>query len=140
MRDAIVVETKTFNPMEAGADRGLSDPRRRQVEASLGRLGLDRLPLYLAHEFDPDVPQEETLQAFDELVRTGKVGAVGASNFSAEQLAEALGLSELEGLARYEWCRTPSPSSTTATPRTSSPCATSTGSATRRSGRSRAAG
>ena len=41
------------------------------------RLGLDRLPLYLAHEFDPGVPQEETLQAFDELVRAGKVGAVG---------------------------------------------------------------
>jgi aryl-alcohol dehydrogenase-like predicted oxidoreductase len=104
VRDAIVIETKTFNPMEVGADRGLSRDRiRRQVEASLRRLGLERLPLYLAHEFDPDVPQEETLQAFDELVRADKVGAVGASNFSAEQLAEAVELSELEGLARYEW-------------------------------------
>jgi 1-deoxyxylulose-5-phosphate synthase len=103
VRDAIVVETKTFNPMEEGADGGLSRTRiRRQVEASLGRLGLERLPLYLAHEFDPDVPQEETLGAFDELVRAGTVGAVGASNFSAEQLAEALELSALEGLARYE--------------------------------------
>ena len=102
-RDTIVVETKTYNPMHEGADRGLSRTRiRRQVEASLGRLGLERLPLYLAHEFDPDVPPEETLGAFDELVRAGTVGAVGASNFSAEQLAEALELSALEGLARYE--------------------------------------
>ena len=104
VRDAIVVETKTFNPIEEGADRGLAGTRvRRQVESSLARLGLERLPLYLAHDFDPDVPQEETLRAFDELVRGGKVGAVGASNFTAEQLAEALELSELEGLARYEW-------------------------------------
>jgi aryl-alcohol dehydrogenase-like predicted oxidoreductase len=104
VRDAIVVETKTFNPTEEGGDRGLSRSRiRRQAETSLRRLGLDRLPLYLAHSFDPDVPQEETLGAFDELVREGKVGAVGASNFSAEQLAEAVEISELEELARYEW-------------------------------------
>jgi 1-deoxyxylulose-5-phosphate synthase len=103
VRDTIVVETKTYNSMAEGADRGLSGSRvRRQLEASLERLGLERLPLYLAHEFDPDVPQEETLGVFDELVRAGKVGAVGASNFTAEQLAEALELSTLEGLARYE--------------------------------------
>jgi len=103
VRDTIVVETKTYNPMAEGADRGLSGSRvRRQFEASLERLGLERLPLYLAHEFDPDVPQEETLGVFDELVRAGKIGAVGASNFTAEQLAEALELSTLEGLARYE--------------------------------------
>lgn len=103
VREAIVVETKTYNPMAEGADRGLSGSRlRRQLEASLDRLGLERLPLYLAHEFDADVPQEETLGAFDELVRAGKVGAIGASNFTAEQLAEALELSALEGLARYE--------------------------------------
>jgi aryl-alcohol dehydrogenase-like predicted oxidoreductase len=104
VRDAIVIETKTFNPVEEGADHGLAGARiRRQVETSLRRLGLERLPLYLAHSFDPDVQQEETLGAFDELVRSGKVGAVGASNFTAEQVAEALELSELGGLARYEW-------------------------------------
>jgi 1-deoxyxylulose-5-phosphate synthase len=104
VQDAIVVETKTFNPMEKGADHGLSPDRiRRQLDASLGRLGLERVALYMAHAFDPDVSQEETLRAFDGLVRAGKVGAVGASNFSAEQLAEAVELSELEGLARYEW-------------------------------------
>jgi len=104
VRDAIVVETKTFNPLEEGADRGLGRARiLRQAEASLRRLGLERIPLYLAHDFDPDTPTEETLLAFDELVRAGKVGAVGASNHTAEQLAEALELSELEGLTRYEF-------------------------------------
>jgi aryl-alcohol dehydrogenase-like predicted oxidoreductase len=104
VRDRVVVVTKTFNPMSEGADRGLSRGRiRRQVVTSLERLGLDRLPLYMAHDFDPDVPQEETLGAFDQLVRDGTVGAVGASNFTAEQVAEALELSSLEGLTRYEW-------------------------------------
>jgi aryl-alcohol dehydrogenase-like predicted oxidoreductase len=104
VRDAITVETKTFNPMTEVADRGLSRNRiRRQVESSLERLGLERLPLYMAHDFDRDTPQEETLATLDELVREGKVGAVGASNFTAEQLAEAVEISELEGLTRYEW-------------------------------------
>ena len=104
VRDRVVIATKTFNPMAEGADRGLAAGRiRRQVETSLQRLGVERVPLYLAHAFDPDVAQEETLTAFDELVRRGTVGAVGASNFTAEQLAEALALSSLEGLARYEW-------------------------------------
>jgi aryl-alcohol dehydrogenase-like predicted oxidoreductase len=99
-----VIVTKTFNPMAEGDDRGLSRPRiRRQVLTSLERLGVERLPLYMAHAFDPDTPQEETLTAFDELVREGTVGAVGASNFTAEQVAEALELSALEGLTRYEW-------------------------------------
>jgi aryl-alcohol dehydrogenase-like predicted oxidoreductase len=106
VRDAITVETKTFNPMTEGADRGLGAHRiRRQVESSLERLGLERLPLYMAHDFDPDTPQEETLGTLDALVREGKIGAIGASNFSAEQLAEAVEISELEGLARYEWAQ-----------------------------------
>ena len=105
-RDALTIETKTFNPVHEGGDRGLARARiLRQAEASLEQLGVERIDLYVAHEFDPDVPQEETLRAFDELVRSGKVGAIGASNFSAEQLAEAVELSELEGLARYEWAQ-----------------------------------
>jgi len=104
VRDEITVETKTFNPMAEGADHGLGGHRiHRQVESSLERLGLERLPLYMAHAFDPDTPQEETLATLDALVREGKIGAVGASNFSAEQLAEAVEISELEGLTRYEW-------------------------------------
>jgi 1-deoxyxylulose-5-phosphate synthase len=103
VRDAITIETKTFNPVAEGADHGLARARiLRQIDTSLARLGVERVGLYLAHAFDRDVPQEETLRAFDELVRAGKVGAVGVSNFSAEQLAKAVELSELEGLVRYE--------------------------------------
>ncbi|MBA3432554.1 MAG: aldo/keto reductase [Actinobacteria bacterium] len=104
VRDALVLETKTFNPLGEGDDRGLGGERiLRQIDASLGRLGVERVALYMAHSFDPDVPQEETLGAFHELVRAGKVGAVGASNFTAEQVVEALELSRLERLIRYEW-------------------------------------
>ena len=106
VRDAITIETKTFNPMDTGQDHGLSRARvRRQIETSLQRLGIERVALYMAHAPDPETPQEETLLAFDELVRAGKVGAVGASNFEAEQLAEAVEISELEGLTRYEWAQ-----------------------------------
>lgn len=106
VRDAITIETKTFNPLDTGQDHGLSRVRvRRQIDGSLKRLGVERVALYMAHSFDPDTPQEETLQAFDDLVRDGKVGAVGASNFEAEQLAEAVEISELEGLTRYEWAQ-----------------------------------
>lgn len=104
VRDCVVIATKTYNPMAAGADHGLGRARiRRQIDTSLDRLGVERVALYLAHEFDDEVPQEETLLAFDALVQAGKVGAVGASNFDAEQLAEAVEISELEGIARYEW-------------------------------------
>jgi aryl-alcohol dehydrogenase-like predicted oxidoreductase len=104
VRDSLVVTTKTFNPMDEGADRGLSRERvLRQVETSLERLGLGRIPLYMAHDWDADTPLEETLLAFDELVRAGKVGAVGASNFRGAQLEEALAVSEDAGLARLEW-------------------------------------
>jgi len=104
VRDAVTIETKTFNPMEAGHDQGLSRARiRRQIDTSLQRLGVERVALYIAHAPDENTPHEETLRAFDELVRSGKVGAVGASNFNAEQLAEAVEISELEALTRYEW-------------------------------------
>jgi aryl-alcohol dehydrogenase-like predicted oxidoreductase len=83
--------TKTFNPMESGADSGLSRGRiLRQIETSLRRLGVERVDLYLAHEFDPGVPLRETMDTFEELVELGVVGAYGVSNFSAEQLAGAL--------------------------------------------------
>ena len=104
VRDRLVVTTKTFNPMQEGADRGLSRERiLRQVETSLERLGLERIPLYMAHEPDPGTPPAETLLAFDELVRAGKVGAVGASNFEASRLQDALAVSERTGLVRLEW-------------------------------------
>jgi 1-deoxyxylulose-5-phosphate synthase len=103
VRSRLTIQTKTYNPMDAGEDRGLSRARvRRQIDMSLRRLGVERVPVYMAHEFDPEVPQEETLLAFDELVRAGKIGVAGASNFTAEQLAESVEHSELEGVTRYE--------------------------------------
>ena len=74
----------------------------RAADASLKRLGVEAIDLYYAHKDDEATPLEETLVAFDALVRAGKVRAIGASNFSAERLAEALAVSEREGLARYQ--------------------------------------
>ena len=71
------------------------------VDDSLRRLRTDHLDLYWAHKDDPDTPQEETLTAFDALVRAGKVRAIGASNFSADRLRSALRISAREGLAAY---------------------------------------
>jgi aryl-alcohol dehydrogenase-like predicted oxidoreductase len=84
------ITTKTFNPMSAGADSGLAPARiERQLAASLERLGTDRVELYLAHEYDPDVPLEDTIQAFETARAEGSIGAYGVSNFDAEQLERA---------------------------------------------------
>jgi aryl-alcohol dehydrogenase-like predicted oxidoreductase len=104
VRDTIVLSTKTFNPMDEGEDHGLAPARiKRQLETSLTRLGVERVSMYLAHDWDPDVPVAETLGALDELVRAGKVGAVGASNVDGPQLRSALEASARDGLVRYEW-------------------------------------
>ena len=101
VRDAIVLSTKTFNPMDEGADHGLAPDRvKRQLESSLQRLGVEHVHMYLTHEPDPDVPIAETLGALDELVRAGKIGAVGASNVDGAQLGEALAVTPG---ARYAW-------------------------------------
>ncbi|ALL75515.1 alcohol dehydrogenase [Pseudonocardia sp. EC080610-09] len=68
---------------------------------SLRRLGTDRIDLYYAHRDDPDTAQEETLDAFDALVREGLVREIGASNFSAERLRSAREISERDGLAAF---------------------------------------
>jgi aryl-alcohol dehydrogenase-like predicted oxidoreductase len=82
---------------------GLS-PRwiRQAVEDSLRRLQTDRIDLYQAHQDDPDTPLEETLSTFADLIREGKVRAIGASNYTAPRLAEALATSRRLGLPRYE--------------------------------------
>ena len=86
-----LLTTKTYNPMDAGADHGLAPERVvRQLDSSLERLAVDRVDLYLAHEFDADVPLSETLGAFDELASAGKIRAHGVSNFDAAQLEAAL--------------------------------------------------
>jgi aryl-alcohol dehydrogenase-like predicted oxidoreductase len=83
--------TKTFNPMTAGGDSGLARDRiMRQIETSLERLGVETVDLYLAHEFDPDTPLEESMTAFDELVERRLAGAYGVSNVDTEQLGAAL--------------------------------------------------
>jgi aryl-alcohol dehydrogenase-like predicted oxidoreductase len=91
--------TKTYNPMQAGGDRGLRPERiARQLRASLERLGVDRVELYLAHEFDPEVPLPESLGAFDQARAEGMIGAYGVSNFDAPQLAAALAAGEPQAI------------------------------------------
>ncbi|MEX2502227.1 MAG: aldo/keto reductase [Trueperaceae bacterium] len=100
-RDRLVLASKGYGRMGEGPnDRGAS--RRhltRAVEGSLRRLGTDRLELYYVHQFDPDTPIEETLSALHDLVRRGLILHPAVSNWAAWQIATALGLSALHGLA-----------------------------------------
>jgi aryl-alcohol dehydrogenase-like predicted oxidoreductase len=83
--------TKTFNPMQAGADQGLEPDRiARQLSSSLDRLGVDHVDLYLAHDYDPAVPLAESLGAFRAAQSDGLIGGYGVSNFDAPQLTAAL--------------------------------------------------
>jgi aryl-alcohol dehydrogenase-like predicted oxidoreductase len=91
--------TKTYNPMDTDADYGLSPERiNRQFESSLDRLGVDGVDLYLAHEFDPEVPLAETIGAFEALAGDGRIGAYGVSNFNAAQLDAALQAGEPQAI------------------------------------------
>ena len=82
-----VIVTKTFNPMEAGADHGLARARvTRQLESSLDRLGVDYVDVYLAHAFDPNTPLDELVGTFEGLRDLGLIKAWGVSNFGASQL------------------------------------------------------
>ncbi len=102
-RDEVLVATKVRMPMGAGPnDAGLSRHHViRGAEASLRRLGTDRIDLYQVHEWDGQTPLEETLSALDALVTSGKVRYVGASNYAAWQLMKALGVADQRGLARF---------------------------------------
>jgi aryl-alcohol dehydrogenase-like predicted oxidoreductase len=83
--------TKTFNPMNAGSDHGLARARiARQLESSLDRLRVDAIDLYLAHEFDPDVPPEEVVGTFEGLAGTKLIRTWGVSNYGADQLRTTL--------------------------------------------------
>src|SRR5438132_13599285 len=104
VRERIQLSTKVYNPMDAGEDRGLAPDRiRRQLDSSLARLGVERVDMYLAHEPDPDTPIERSLEAFEELVREGKVRAIGTSNVDGAGLAEALETSARRSFSRFEW-------------------------------------
>ena len=98
-RDRAIIATKVGTHPQL---KGLSAKTiRSAAENSLRRLRTDHIDLYYAHADDEQTPLEETLGAFDSLVREGKVRYIGASNYTAQRLAEALAVSEREGFARY---------------------------------------
>lgn len=101
-RDKIVLATKVGMDLGNGKTGLAAKYVRQAVEASLKRLQTDYIDLYQAHRDDEDTPLQESLSAFDALIKEGKVRAIGASNYSAERLTEALKLSADLGLARYE--------------------------------------
>ena len=101
----VLLSSKVFASVTGDPDdSGLAGERiLREVEGTLERMRTERLDMYLTHAPDPETPIEETLRALDEVVRAGKVRAIGGSNLEAAQLEEALVTSERLGLARYEW-------------------------------------
>ena len=103
--EPVVLSTKVYWSVTGDpADRGLAYERvLRELDGSLSRLGVDAVDMYLTHEPDPDTPIEQTLRALDELVQSGRVRAVGASNLDARRLEQALETSERLGLVRFEW-------------------------------------
>lgn len=101
-RDDVIIATKVGSQMGSG-DKGLSRSWiMKEVDASLKRLQTDVIDLYQAHRDDPATPQEETGQAFADLVKQGKVRVLGASNFSADRLKSAIEVSKAHGWPRYE--------------------------------------
>ena len=102
-RYAVVLATKVRGTMGAGPNEvGLTRKHiMAQAEASLKRLKTDYIDLYQIHSYDPLTPQEETLRALDDLVRSGKVRYIGASNLAAWQLMKALGISHYQHLERF---------------------------------------
>jgi len=103
-RDNLVVTSKCYVPM--GDDINARGGNRRHimqaVEASLKRLNTDRVDVLFMHRWDPVVPLDETLRALEQLVTDGKVVYLGASNYSAWQVAKGLGISERKGWSRFD--------------------------------------
>lgn len=99
-RDRVVIATKVG--ITLGDLKALRrDDIVRGAEDSLRRLGIDAIDLYQSHRDDPETPLEETLAAYETLIDQGKVRAIGASNYSADRLREALGLSQAKNLPEY---------------------------------------
>jgi aryl-alcohol dehydrogenase-like predicted oxidoreductase len=103
-RDTVILATKVRGQMsDDPSDQGLSRAHiLRSVESSLKRLQTDTIDLYQAHWFDEDVPIEETLGAFDEVVKQGKVRYIGCSNYPAWRLMQSLWAADVHGTARYD--------------------------------------
>ncbi|KJC58526.1 alcohol dehydrogenase [Bradyrhizobium sp. LTSPM299] len=101
-RNRIILATKVGMDMGDGNVGLKPDYIARAVEDSLRRLQTDTIDLYQSHKDDETTPQEETLAAYDRLIKAGKIRAIGASNFSAERLKDALDISAKNGLPRYD--------------------------------------
>lgn len=101
-RNRIVLATKVGMDMGDGKIGLKPDYIARAVEDSLRRLQTDVIDLYQSHKDDETTPQEETLAAYDKLIKAGKIRTIGASNFSAERLQTAIDISRTNGLPRYE--------------------------------------
>ena len=101
-RSKIVLASKVGKDMGDGRVGLAPAYIRSAVEASLKRLQTDVIDLYQSHDDDPKVPLADTLGAYADLIKAGKVRAIGASNFTAARLAEALSVSKAHGLPRYE--------------------------------------
>jgi 1-deoxyxylulose-5-phosphate synthase len=94
-----LLTTKTYNPMEPGADHGLAPDRIvRQLEGSLGRLGVDHVDLYLTHEHDDDVPAPDVVRVLERLRGEGRIRAIGVSNYDAAQLRAALDAGPIDAI------------------------------------------
>jgi aryl-alcohol dehydrogenase-like predicted oxidoreductase len=101
-RNKVIIATKVGSEM--GPDRkGLTKPYiLRAVEESLRRLQTDTIDLYQSHKDDPDTPLDETLEAYSQLIKQGKVRAIGASNYGAKRLSEAMQISTQKGYTGYQ--------------------------------------
>lgn len=102
-RDDVIIATKFGAPMsdDGKLGGGSSDYMRSAVEASLRRLGTDRIDLYQHHVPDRDTPFDQTLEALDALVSEGKVREIGCSNYSGKYIDKCIGISKNKGLARF---------------------------------------
>jgi len=101
-RANVHIFTKVGSQMAEGEQGLKADYIRQAVEESLTRLQTDYIDLYQSHRPDPETPHEETLEAYDQLIRAGKVRVIGSSNFTPDMIREAHRVSVIKSLARYE--------------------------------------
>lgn len=102
-RDQVLIFTKVGSDLGKPGEKGLSERWIMQaVEGSLKRLGIERIDLYFSHWPDPETPYEETLGAYEKLLKAGKIRAIGASNLNAEQLQASLDAARTHALPRYD--------------------------------------
>lgn len=103
MREKVVIFTKVGSDLGKPGQKGLSERWiLNAVEGSLSRLGVEAIDLYFSHWPDPETPYEETLAAYEKLLKAGKVKAIGASNLDAAQLGEALAVAKEKDLPPYQ--------------------------------------